>query len=194
MTNPTTSTARVRREKILKTFNALPKEIQDYFEDMNLLLLNKEIPASVLLAYVFFMIEQGQTELIYFGARKIHRTAKDLSRKIIFKQHMTREAFLRFFKTIYAKEIPEKIVKTLESAEAIRDKVMHGKDKGMRESERNRAILSVFSYAQEMNKFFAQENFGIIPYGSNKGRMGRAKPCDASTTRWILIGMGFSVS
>lgn len=95
------------------------------------------------------------------------------------------------FKHVFGKPIEGSVRGSLKEAEKVRDKVMHGKrplDINIR-----MAIVQVLEFAQSYNKF-VNDIAGFKPFGDLRGIKGRAAALDKSTTRWVLKGMGFSLS
>lgn len=181
---------RNRSKNIKPFFDKLPEDVKEYFCDVSKLLEHK-FDRSVILAYIFFMIEKGQVELLCMGARKFHKTDIDMTRSAIYNFHITRTDFPVFFKKIYDIDIPVEILGKIKSAEKIRDSIMHGNDSVKLGAKKSQAIIDALTYAKEMNDFFIRKNIGIVPYGENKGYTGRGESHEKKTTQWILKGMGF---
>ena len=104
---------------------------------------------------------------------------------------MTRGGFLELFHTIHGKPIPAGVIGLLSSAEKARDKVMHGK--GATEKEQREALADVFDYARDLNEFVFKLS-GFRPFDDLRGFKGRAQPLDKATTRWLLKGLGLTIS
>jgi hypothetical protein len=177
----------------IKTQHAsLPEEIRAFFPEVPEL-IDSSFSLDILLAYLFFRIEQGQRLTLYCGARKLHRTESTLTWKAIDSHDLTRAGFRDLFRTIYGFDMDKAAADSLADAEKIRDKLMHGKV--LTEKDKREAISKVMHYAKEVNDLIAvKKSLGFKPFcGDLRGFVGRLEPLDRSTTRWILKGMGFAI-
>lgn len=177
------------KKVVLAQFNRAPAAVRAYFIHLPKLL--EEFPPDVSLSYVFAQIEIAHNLSLYCGAVKLHRANAMLARKVIDAQHVTREFFREQFAVVFGEKIPGGTVAKLVRAEGIRDRVMHGKQTTA--TQNREAIASVIEYAEEFNDF-VYSIARLRPFGELRGFKGRAKPVDASTTRWMLKGMGFTLS
>jgi len=173
---------------LVRDFQAAPQEIQEYFEHFPK--LAEDFPWEVALSYMFGRVELAHNMAIYCGAVKLHRTERTVTRIAVQGRHMTRDGFKKLFHTIHGEDVPAEIAKKLEDAEAVRDKVMHGK--AATQEEQRRAITDVLQDAKELNDFIDEQS-GFRPFNNLRGFKGRAKALDKETTRWVLKGMGFSL-
>jgi hypothetical protein len=177
----------------LKTVHALmPAEVQTFFADLPAL-IDSDFSLNISLAYVFFRIEQGQRQALYCGARKLHRTESALTWRAIDLHDLTRAGFKELFKTIYGFDVNSAANECLTIAQDIRDNLMHGRNPS--DADQRTAICNAMHYAKEMNELIAvTKNKGFRPFsGDLRGIVGRLESLDASTTRWILKGMGFTM-
>lgn len=103
---------------------------------------------------------------------------------------MTRKEFRKLFSSVFGKDIPAQITATIGAAERIRDKVIHGKT--VHEADFRMATLRVIEYAESMNDLV----HGIAafkPFTNDlRGFTGRGESLDKSTTKWLMIGLGFT--
>jgi hypothetical protein len=178
------------RSTVLKHYEGMPKNVQEYFKHLPQL-LEHGFPLDVCLSYLFGQVELAHNMTLYCAVVKKHRANTRLARNVIDSHHMTRAGFKDLFSTVIGKSIPGATMAHLEQAQAIRDKILHGTT--AREKDKRRAIVSVLTYSSEFNaavKGFA----GFAPFGSLKGFKGRGQSLDIKTTRWVLKGMGFSLS
>lgn len=177
------------RKGLRRLFAGFDEDIRAYFSEFRAL-VDSDLSLDVLLAYVFFRLEQGQRMTLYCGARKLHKTEYQLTWNAIESQHLTREAFQKCFESIYAVPIPPAVLAIIAPAEKIRDRLMHGKDlddAGLRE-----AISRVLHFADAINHFLDDQNVGFRPFvGDLRGFIGRLSSLEKSTSRLILKGMGF---
>lgn len=172
-----------------KIFDAAPDEVKYSF--IHLPKLVDDFPLEVLLSYAFSSVEIAHNLAIYCGIVKIHKAESSLAKKAVDSHHITREGFRTLYKTIYGRKVDATVSKLIEDAESIRDKVMHGKS--VTEDEKRMAISRVLQYAIELNEL-ASSHGGIRPFGKQKGFKGRGQSLDKSTTRWILKGVGLTIS
>lgn len=173
---------------LLLHYKQQPKGLRDYFSHLPRLV--EGFPLDVALAYVFAQVELAQNMALYCGVAKVHRADSDLAYRAIQRQHLKRADFRDKYEMIYGKPIPETITSLLITAEAVRDRVMHGK--GSTDDQKRNAIAHVLAYAAALNAFTASAG-GPRPFGNLRGFKGAAQSLDKSTTRWILKGMGFGV-
>lgn len=178
------------RPGLKNLLGSLSPEVQEYFKDLPSL-VDGEFSLDIVLAYVFFRIEQGQRQALFCGARKLHRTEASLTRTALDRQHMTREAFDKFFDTIFGFSVDSTTKEHIRAAEEVRDRVMHGRR--VDEPAKRKAISLALHYAQGMNHLIAvTKDLGFRPFtGDLRGFTGALGHMDKSTTRWILKGMGF---
>jgi hypothetical protein len=181
------------RPGLRNLFNKFDDDIRLYFDDL-LPLVDSDFSFDIILAYVFFKLEQGQRQALFCGARKLHKTDSELTWLALDKQHVTRETYQRFVQTIFGFEIPKPTLEIIAKAEESRDRLMHGRD--VDELEKREAISRVLHYCDQINKLIADDKkLGFKPYKSDlRGFAGALASLDQSTTRWILKGMGFSLS
>ncbi len=162
-------------------------EVQRYFEHIPKLL--DEFPMEVCLAYVFSRLELGQNLALYCGIVRNHRVNSELAWKAVEKQYMTRDTFVTFYKTVFDFDLPKAAHEDLKEAAKIRDRAMHGKD--TTDDQHRNAIAHVLKYAEEVNKQL-HGNSHPKPFGGNlKGFAGNLKKLERSTSRFVLMGMGF---
>ncbi len=180
-------TIRTKRGLVIH-FNKKPESVRTHFEHIPK--LTEEFPLEVVLAYVFMKLELAQHLAIYCGIVKLHKTNSDLTWDIVNRHHMTRGGFKDKYETVFGCQIPKGIASSLETAEDVRDRVVHGKQ--VSESDIRNAVGRVLDYADGFSSH-VKAKAGFDPCGSLRGFKGRAAGLDKSTTRWILRGMGFDV-
>jgi len=168
-------------------YNALPQGIRNYFPCV--LGLIDAFPLEVGLSYVFSRTELAQNDAIYCGLLKLHRAHREVVESVLLKQRSTRAEYRKFFATVFNSSIPDSTVATIQKAEGIRDRVMHGKTPPP--SEIRNAVAQVLEYTRDLDAL-VQQLAGFHPCGDLRGFKGAAAPLDKSTTGWVLKGMGFS--
>jgi hypothetical protein len=180
------------RPGLRNLFDGLTPDIQAYFNEFRELIASN-FSLEIVLAYVFFRLEQGQHMALFCGARKLHRLDGELTWKAIDSQHMIRDAFHKYFETIYGAALPKDVRDIVQPAEAIRDRLMHGK--GTEPAQLREAISRVLQYAEQINVFLDQRRVGFHPFcGDLRGFVGRLESMDKATSRWVLKGMGFQIA
>ncbi len=181
------------RKGIKKLHASSPVEVQSFFADLPAL-IDSAFSLEIVLAYVFFRVEYGQRLTLYCGARKLHKTESSLTWKAIDAHDLTRKGFKELFQTIYGFAVSKAAADSLADAVGIRDRLMHGK--GLTDREKREAVSKVLHYAEQMNELIAvRKTLGFRPFcGDLRGFVGRLGVLDKSTTRWILKGMGFTIS
>jgi hypothetical protein len=103
---------------------------------------------------------------------------------------MTREGFRSRYADVYGQAIPDSTARLLLQAEAVRDRIMHGKLAN--DDDKRNAIAHGLKYADELNDFTAARR-GPKPFGDLRGFKGARQSLDVATTRWLLKGIGFPV-
>lgn len=171
-------------------YDARPNAVQEYFEHIPGLLI-AAFPLDVCIAYAFGQIELAHNMTLYCGVMKKHKAERTVARAVIDAHHMTRTEFQERFEVVFGAPLSPPVLDPLVQAEAIRDKIMHGKR--TLEREKREALYHILTYAELFNDEL-QTVAGFRPFGSLKGFKGRAKSLDRATTRWVLKGMGFGVS
>lgn len=183
-------TQQIKTKKgLVKAYNVAPQRVRRHFEHLPALL--DQFPLSVVLAYAFAQLELAQNMALYCGVVKLYRANADLARSAVAAHHMTRDGFSALYKVVFQFDPPKSAVTEIANAEQTRDDVMHGKPVSDRRTRS--AIASVLTYAVAMNEQLKGKH-GIEPFGNLKGFSGRAKKLDAKTTRFMLKGMGLSLS
>ena len=174
------------KPRLKQAYNECSQEVRNYFEHIPKLL--DEFPMEVCLAYVFARLELGQKMALYCGVVKIHRVNSEIARDVVEKQHMTRDKFVKLYKTIFDIDLPNAARKDLEHAEKTRDSLMHGKT--ATDDQIRNAIACVLKYAGEVNKQL-HEKHQLKPFVDHlRGFAGRLRKLDGSTSRFVLMGMG----
>ena len=169
-----------------KAYETCPQEVREYFEQVPKLL--DDFPMDVCLAYVFSRLELGQNMALYCGAVKLHKVNSELAKNAVERQYMSRKKFIEFYKTIFALDLPDIVRKDSERMEKTRDRIMHGKKAN--DDEIRNAIACVLHYAKEVNKQL-DAKYQLKPFGKLQGFAGGSKQLNKSTSRFVLLGMGF---
>lgn len=175
---------------VIKAYTAAPSEVQAYFQHLPDLI--EAFPWEVSLSYLFHRVELAHSQCLYCGVVKLHKADAGLARTAVNSQHLTRDGFQEFFKAIFGATLGRPLRDRLADAERIRDKVLHGKS--ATPVEQRKAIVDVIEYASSFNEQ-VQERARFKPFSNDlRGFKGRARSLDKATSRWLLKGIGFSVS
>ena len=167
-------------------------QVQTFFSDLPHL-VDSDFSLDIILAYMFFRLEQGQNQVLFCGARKLHKTDAELTWTALDVHHLTREGFLQLFRNIYGFDLDQEARECIVPAERIRDRLMHGKD--VSDPDKREAISRVLYYAERTNlQLSGNPDIGLTPFtGDLRGFIGRLDSLDPRTSRWILKGMGFTL-
>lgn len=174
-------------KSVINYFNECPEDIKSYFEHLPSLI--EEYPWDVCISYLFSYVEYIHSLSLYCAIVKLHKVDPEMTWDAVNDEHMTRDKFRDFLRSIIKKPIPSTTIKKIKKAERVRDKVMHGKSSS--DAEIRKSVINILDYASEYNEFIYQ-NTGFKPFGSLRGFKGRSIAQDKSTSRWILKGMGFT--
>lgn len=174
---------------LLKTYNNSSSSIKWYFSQFPNLLIS--YPYEITIAYLFLYTERAHNRALYCGVVKLHRADINVADNVINANHLTRDGFSAMYKNIFGVALPKSTRDLIKRAEKVRDKVIHGKD--VADSEMREAISDVFKYAESLNRDI-KKVAAFEPFGNVRGFKGKAQSLDKKTTRWLLKGLGFSVS
>ncbi len=173
---------------LLKIYETLPEEVKRHFAHVPRLI--EEFPYEVALAYSFLKIEQAQNRALYGGVVKVHRGESEFVRRVMNFQHLTRDGFKEIYKNVFGAALTKGTAAKLDTAEKIRDRVIHGKS--VNENEMREAIADCLEYACLLNAEISG-CAGFKPFGDMRGFKGRADSLDKRTTKWLMRGLGFGV-
>jgi hypothetical protein len=172
--------------QVLAHFDKKSQEVKQYFPAFRKLV--EGYPWDVSVSYVFARIEAAKHMTIYCGIVKLHWTDSTLTRELVDKDHMSRGRFRELFKVVFGKPIDVALQKKLGEAEAIRDRIVHGKQ--WSDAQARTALIDIFDFAEGFNAF-TLALAGFKPFGGDlRGFKGRKEPLPKETTRWVLKGMG----
>ncbi|MCA1716420.1 MAG: hypothetical protein LC781_05975 [Actinobacteria bacterium] len=172
---------------VVNHYKVCSGEVQAYFADVPTLIegFDWEVP----LGFMFTRLEKAHNVMLYCGAVKHHRADTEVARNFVDQHHMTRKEFHRLFKNVFGKPIKAPLRNMLEEAEAVRDKVVHGKTASA--VDKRKAIVRILDYAEGMNGFVC-DIAGFKPFTNDlRGFTGRRAALDKSTTSWLMRGLGF---
>jgi hypothetical protein len=177
--------AAVNYKQVLKHFLSKRGEIPSYFPAFPELVKNFHWDVSV--TYVFSRIESGKHIAIYCGIVKLHGTDAKRTKELVDGDHMSRTRFKELFRTVYGQPIPEDLLKKLEDAEKVRDKISHGKRWQARDARG--ALVDIFDFAEGLNNL-VRDLGGFSLFGDLRGFKGARRPLSKKTTELVLRGVG----
>lgn len=172
---------------VQRRFDACPPEVKAYFQHVPTLI--RDYPWEVLVAYLFMRVETAHNRAIHGGVVKLHRADVSVVTAVLDDHRMTRSDFVRLLQTVTDRKMPKELGGKLKRAEATRDRCVHGKE--VSEAQARQTVIDVLDYAEGFNGFMKQVA-GFQPFGDMRGFKGRLQALDKGTTRWLLLGMGFS--
>lgn len=165
---------------VVNRYNSSPEEIRGYFSDIPALIENYDWEVS--LGFMFARVEKAHNILLYRGAVKIHRANPTVAPQAVDRHHMTRKEFRRLYKNVFGEPLPQEAVDLIKDAEAVRDKVLHGKSAS--DALKRKAIVRILEYAEKVNSE-VQSLAQFKPFiNDSRGYTGRREALDESTTQW----------
>lgn len=171
-------------------FDDSPRAIRSYFWSLPNL-MTAEL-GEVALTYAFFKIEQAQIRTLYGGLLRLHRANSNFVKGVLDREHFTRPKFRELYGNVMGVEFPAPLTEQIQSAETVRDRLMHGRQPTG--AEIRNAIANTLRYAVALGAT-VQQVARFNPCGDMRGVTGtRAQTLDVRTTKWVMKGMGFSVS
>ena len=162
-----------------------PEEVQEYFKPAAELI--EHYPWEVSLSYLFARVERAHLMAVYCGVVKLHRVEATLAKKAVDLFHNTREDYNALFERVFGRKIPQRLLTILEGAQNVRDRVLHGKT--VTEADYRMAIAAIIDYATKFNEV-CHGRGGFRPFGDLRGYKGAGASLGASTSRWVLKGIG----
>jgi hypothetical protein len=172
---------------VTNRYLSCPAEVQGYYEALPSLIENYDWDVS--LGFMFIRVEKGLNNMLYCGARKLHRAHSEVARRFVDKHHMTRKEFRNLFKNVFGEHVPSALTTLIQEAEAVRDKVVHGKN--VTDADHRKAIVRVLEYSEDMNDL-VQRLAEFKPFTTDlRGFAGRGDALDERTTSWLMKGLGF---
>jgi hypothetical protein len=180
------------RPGLRNLYQGLSAEVRGFFSELPCL-IDSAASLDTILAYAYFRLEQGQHLALLYGARKLHKTDAELTKRALDSEHITRESYRTFFGNIYGFPLDADTIDCLAKADGIRDRLMHGKT--VTDGEKREAISRALCYAERVNHLIdVSHRVGLRPYNhDNRGVVGALGALDKNTSRWVLKGIGFSL-
>jgi hypothetical protein len=173
--------------KSLKSvYDTLDSDVKSYLSKLEPLLSDGE-NYEIALAYCFLKLEEGHHRALKCGLVRIHKCASSKVDSELEKQHFTADKYAAVFKNVFSKAIPQQVKEYLSKAQAIRNKLIHGKT--TTNPKRREAIYYALVYMNQLGGFVRDET-GKNPYGDLRGLAGKTKMLPPSSTIWMLKGFG----
>jgi len=174
---------------LIAKFNAQPQSIKRFFPSFVDLVQDYEY--QIVVAYCFFRLEQAYNRILYGGARKKHKANSTVLSNVLDKQHLTREGFLSLFVNVFGVPVTDATKAKIKFSEKIRDRIIHGKH--VPDSDARKCLSNLLDFMTSLEtEVRAAAPFS--PFGDLRGLTGQSASLDASTTKWLLKGMGFAVA
>lgn len=170
-----------------KKFEELPDQVKVYLSGIETLLDNPKT-FGVALAFSFMKVEEGQHRALKCGLIRVHKCNSTKVDDALGKQHFTRGYFKSIFKNVFGEEVNKAALDLVESAEKVRDKLIHGK--GADQASLRDAISHTFGYMSALGKQ-VEIKTGKNPFGDLRGLAGKTTLMDAVPSFWLLKGLGF---
>lgn len=172
---------------VAKHFSKMPEHVQRHFPHLTDVLDGK-MPLEIPIAYLFLNIELACNRSLYGGVVRLHRVDSTFARRIIHKQHLTREGFRDLFFSVFGEHPAGQDL--IERAEKIRDKVIHGKK--VDASALRECIGDALDFCSELHTQ-VQRIANLTPFADMRGFTARRDQLDPRTSKWVMKGMGFGV-
>ena len=177
--------------RIVREFNELPDKIKEYCSPMERLINDDELPWDAVIAYFFTLCEAAQRRTIYYGLVKLHGCSFDLTWQAVDGATFYKDEFRDYYRKVFGKKFPARLDKLMEAPSKVRNKIMHGSNAS--EADKKKATLDLIRYTKAYNDEL-EKVAGFEPFGSLQGKIKQKNKLNNSTTKWVLKGMGFSLS
>ena len=163
-----------------------------YFSEFETLVCEHEFLRAAL-AFGFHLVEMAHHRLLYGDLCRLHGAHTELARKTIDSQFMTRNMFRDLYHAVFSQKFPVTLETKIKKAEAIRDKMIHGKN--VTDAKTWKAIFDLIGYARGLNEQILEIS-DFQPFADMRGVTSRRRGAlfNKETTRWMLKGMSFSIS
>lgn len=149
---------------VLRHYEKCPKTIRKYFDCLPNLIRDYQYPIPI--AYIFLLTEKAHVRALYSGVVKLHRAEATLARKVLDREHLTRDGFLALFKNVFGESLDSSTIRKLQSAESVRDNTIHGKT--VSQEAARQALVDVLDYASQFNAQLLSIA-GFEPFGDLRG-------------------------
>jgi hypothetical protein len=161
--------------------------VRYYFWMLEELLENVSSPEPAL-AYCFQNIEYAQRVALYAILMRRYRTNSELTWKAIDDLDITRSNFPEFYQVFCGKKYPAALREKMKPAEAVRDKITHGREAAT--SEVHRAIGICLDFAEDLNVHMWKD-VGFRPFGKLRGVTSSTRPqLEKEISHLVLKGLG----
>lgn len=174
---------------VRKAIKAFDDDLKFHFWHLDELVDGPSHLPDISLSYCFSEIEFGYRRILYVGLVRKHRLDPELSWKAVADHDITRKDFPDLYKAIFSHEFPKSIALSLKPAEAVRDRMIHGKDPSTKELWG--AVLRCIEYANAVNEHLKKSE-GFSGYGKHCGITSRrgSPTLDQAVTALALKGVG----
>ena len=177
------------RKGLLTVYNSRSLEVRDYFEHLPRLI--DEFPLEVALTYVSTRLERGKNLTLYCGLVKLHNANAKLTREMIDTQDLTRQRFVKFYRTVYDFDLPKDAASALATALQVRADFLRGRQ--LEDDHLRNAIARMIECADAINTQLSDKHV-LRPFGDLRGLSGRTRKLDPKKTRAVFKKMGFTIT
>lgn len=165
-------------------FAALPEDVKAHLRELEPLLQAADLNLS--LALLFLLIEQGR-----YRAMKciLVRNLKCMTSVVddeLNARAFSRKSFRSSIRSLIGIDISKGDYRALENAEAIRDKIFHGR--GASDAEKREAISNCIKFIDVFGAKVKGKT-GKNPFATLRGLTSRIKPVSRAQSNWILKGV-----
>lgn len=167
-------------------FENLDDDVKGYLVKLGPL-LNDGKNYEIALAYCFMKLEEGHHRALKCGLVRLHDCASEKVDSELEKQHFTAEKYASVFKNVFSSAIPSSAADSLSKAQAIRNKLIHGKK--TTDPSRRDAMYYALQYMNDLGEFVRSKT-EKNPYGDLRGLAGKKKLLPPKSTIWMLKGFG----
>ena len=179
-------------KQLLKTFQSLPSSVQNTFAEMEEL-LNSALSSDIAVAYAFQTIELTRRYALYTALVRNFKLSVAATWQVVDAAHLDDQEFWKFLERAIGASFPKDLKAHLETAKAVRNKMMHGQTWSY--ADARTCLASVFSF---MEKFSTQmqTKAGFDPCGKQSGYLATGRGSDRldeKRSKLILKGLGFPV-
>ncbi len=174
---------------VISRYKSCPEDIRKFYEAFEDLVNDYTYEVSI--AYCFLKLEQAYNRTLYGGVRKMRKVHTEIARSVIDKQHLTRDGFIKLYKNVYGKTLPDTLVRKIKFAEKIRDRIIHGKK--VEDKDARKCLVDILAFSEGLESE-VKSIASFSPYADMRGLTGKSTSLDKTTSRWVMKGVGFAVS
>ena len=176
-----------KAEGIVEKLKACDEGTRYYFWMLEELIRKVSRPEPAL-AYCFQRIESAQRVALYALLMRKYRTDSQLAWEAIDRLDITRTNFPAFYHVLSGRKFPKELRDILSPAEAVRDRITHGKVS--KTGTVLTAIGTCLDYAEALNAK-VWTDAGFRPFGQLRGVTSSSRPqLEKEISRLVIRGLG----